>query len=676
LQTYNNIICCTKDDLLSILSRSQYNHLLEDKVLTVVRRGCYGTKALYEYDSLPPKYKQLWVAKHGTPKPAKDYTLLGNISTDPKAVEFYNNYILADGRYLPEDNQQEYILNASVLNAIHYIISDRTQLVKACGNSTKNIWQNMAAIATSIRNEFPHTLPDNHRRLKAKMKEYVTGGYETLISGKFLNKNTSVLRSGEQEALLRQLIRKHNNFDNVQISVIYNAIATKCEWKTISASTVGNYKTKWKLVTLPGRKGMVCFDNTLSMQAKREAPMLPLSFWSIDGWVAELLYQETKINDEGNSVTTYHNRLTIVVVLDAFKKYPIGYAIGSHESPALIREAVRNAYMHIEELTGKIYRCHQVQSDRYGKGTLTPFFQNAAEYYIPARAHNAKAKPIEPFFNQFNKKCCQFLPNWSGFGVASGSANQPNAEYLNKIKKDFPDRSGCEKQLKQAIELFRKECQAEYTEAIKMAPSDHLIEWSDKQYLYMLGETTGYTNRFTAAGLIATIGGEKQAYDTFDPKFRELTYLRWTLFFSPNNTDKVLAVDESQQYRFILEKKYTQPMALIDREEGDAQELAKIGSFNKDIKQRVLKSVEEDYNITSRFFDLHPELNDTTAKLLLTNSLGQHKDVRNRASIETSRKMLEKQNTRDEKIEQSNWKQTQDKWIDSKIDINDYLNKE
>ena len=53
----------------------------------------------------------------------------------------------------------------------------------------------------------------------------------------------------------------------------------------------------------------------------------------------ELYYQKTGKNSEGHNVTTYANRLTMVVVLDPFNNYPVGYAIGTHETPGLILHA-------------------------------------------------------------------------------------------------------------------------------------------------------------------------------------------------------------------------------------------------------------------------------------------------------------------------------------------------
>jgi len=56
---------------------------------------------------------------------------------------------------------------------------------------------------------------------------------------------------------------------------------------------------------------------------------------------------------------------TSAVVLDACLKYPIGYAIGTHETPQLTQAALRNAAKHTKELFGNMYRAHQIQSDRY-----------------------------------------------------------------------------------------------------------------------------------------------------------------------------------------------------------------------------------------------------------------------------------------------------------------------
>ena len=45
--------------------------------------------------------------------------------------------------------------------------------------------------------------------------------------------------------------------------------------------------------------------------------------------------------------------------------------------------------------------------------------------------------------------------------------------------------------------------------------------------------------------------------------------------FDPADKTKVMAANGDGSLRFLLEEKYIQPMALRDRKEGDAEELAR-----------------------------------------------------------------------------------------------------
>ena len=95
--------------------------------------------------------------------------------------------------------------------------------------------------------------------------------------------------------------------------------------------------------------------------------------------------------------------MTVVVVLDPFNKYPIGYATGYQESPELIKAALRNATNHTAELFGQRLRPVQIQSDNYQIKIMLPTY-GMAEYVTPAEVGNAKAKPIEPYFRRLNHK--------------------------------------------------------------------------------------------------------------------------------------------------------------------------------------------------------------------------------------------------------------------------------
>ncbi|OAV71688.1 hypothetical protein Barb6_01361 [Bacteroidales bacterium Barb6] len=197
------------------------------------------------------------------------------------------------------------------------------------------------------------------------------------------------------------------------------------------------------------------------MQVKRSGPTSPLYFRTSDGWDTELLYAEKKTNRNGHSVTTYHNRPT-VVVLDPFNHYIVGYAIGTNESTVLIRQAYRNAMEHVQKLFGGYYKPWQIQSDNYQKKNLTPFYQSCTEYYTPAAVGNAKAKVIEPFFHRWNDECFRIFCNSSGYGVKSQKFLQPSEDFIERNKAHFPNWNGVVGQIENAIAGCRAKTREAY----------------------------------------------------------------------------------------------------------------------------------------------------------------------------------------------------------------------
>lgn len=685
-ESYNNILCVTEPELTGsddpIITKGAFNmYKARNPHVHVRKGGGFGCPALFNFDLLRPDIKRRYIEKYGAPKRPSQTSLLSLIKEDYHAIEFFAQYKLADGRNLPAEKQQEYCNNAKVLNALVHLSNDRIALRKALGGRTRNVWPELAQNVILLRTDIQHTLPENHIRLHQKAEQYKQSGYSSLISGKWLNNNAAKVVDVQQEATMRSLFRKHNNLDNEQIRSLYNIVADNLGWAKITAQTVANYRVKWELETYSGRKGAISFDNAKAMQVKRSAPTYPLYYWTADGWDVELMYQATEVDSKGNSRTTYHNRLTVVVILDPSVKYPIGYAIGTHESPDLIKAAFRNAIYHTKDLFGDYYKVLQLQTDRYAQKTLTSIYEIVSEKYTPARAHNAKAKVIEPYFNRLNKKYCQFFPNWSGFGIASGSAKQPNAEYLNKIHSSFPDEFGCRHQITQIIEQERASLRDKYLEAFNEMPEQDKKTINLADVLYIAGEKTGYKNRLTAPGLVVTINGNKHEYDSYDLNFRKHADVEWTVKFNPEDTTQVLATSEDGSLRFLLTEKYVQPMALRDRKDGDSDQLQLVRGFNKQVKQQITEGMAKDYDAVDELFANNPKLDNTLAKLVLIDSKGQHKD--NKAAlrlgtgkditVKKAKKLLEKQNKKAESEQQKTWAQQQEDYLNSKIDYNKYL---
>lgn len=626
MEYYNNKLCATRDDLSVVVNYETLKKMVLRGKAERVRRPSAELPALYAVDSLPLKYKTEVYRRYPDLKAqAESKPFVESIEPDGAALDFYQRHQFGDGKYLPTDKQTEYANNAAVLNAFRLVLersdSQHRKQSKRC-ISKAEFWRKAAQALPRIADTFPHTLPENPRRLQEKFNQYVREGYGALITGKYGTRNAAKIDDDTKESLLIRLISDARNLDNAQIARIYNVVAETQGWKTITGAAVGVWREKHDLVTAGGRLGATRFRNQKSMQVKRTRPELPLLYCTIDGWVAELLYQ--KVN-ERNGTITYTNRLTIVLVLDPCINYPIGYAIGERETPELIKAALRNAANHTAELFGRRYRFNQLQSDNYGRGNLAPVYQIMGEKYTPARAHNAKSKVIEPFFNQFNRKYCQLCKNWSGFGITSNKDLQPNSEFLNKNRHDFPTEEGCRQQLVAFIERERAEKRAEYVKLFAKLPEERRLPLSDEQYLLTFGADTGYRNALEGVGLRPTIGGIKRDYDCFDPKFREYAHVRWAVKYDPDNLDHVLAVNEDGSLRFMLERKHVQPMALADRREGDAEQLARVQEFNKQLENGITERLALASNKVEQLFNDNPQL-DVATRLLLCDSRGQNKN--------------------------------------------------
>lgn len=592
------------------------------------RKACPGKPALFFLHKLPLKSQtEVYRRCPDLKAQAESKPFVESVEPDGAALDFYQRYQFDDGKYLPTDKQTEYANNAAILNAFRPVLersdSQHRKHSKRCINKA-DFWRRAAQALPRIADTFPHTLPEHPRRLREKFNQYVREGYGALITGKYRTRNAAKIDDDTKESLLFRLIADARNLDNAQIARIYNVVADAQGWKTITGAAVGVWRKKLDLVTAGGRLGATRFRNQKSMQIKRSRPTLPLLYWTLDGWTAELLYQKTEVRN-GRTVTTYTNRLTLVVVLDPCLNYPVGYAIGERENPELIKAALRNAANHTAELFGRRYRVNQLQSDNYGRGNLTPIYEVIGDKYTPARAHNAKSKVIEPFFNYFNKKYCQLCVNWAGFGITSNKDLQPNSEFLNKHRHDFPTADECRQQLAAFVERERAEKRAEYVRLFDKLSEERRLPLSDEQYLLTFGSDTGYRNALEGVGLRPTIGGIKRDYDCFDPKFREYAHVRWAVKYDPDNLDQVLAVNEDGTLRFMLERKYVQPMALADRREGDAEQLARVWGFNKKLESDTAEHYALAGDKVEQLLNDNPQL-DVATRLLLCDSRGQNKN--------------------------------------------------
>lgn len=638
MEVCNNIRCVTVEDLEGVISYNTFKSLVQRGRVERVRRGCYDTPALYNADSFPQKYKvKIYRRFPDLAAQEEARPMLDKVVLDQAAVEFFEKHQVNEsiGKGLSDEKRAEYVNNASILNAFRDMLENSDGRHVRTSHSKigrGEFWKRAAKALPRIADRWPNSLPQNARRLQEKYNLYIREGYASLISKKFNNSNSAKVNDEYKESVLAALIADGRNLDNAQIARVYNTVAGSMnpQWKKITASAVAARRKKYELVTEAPRRGAGEFRNTMSMQVARRRPSAAMLFWTVDGWLGEIYYQ--KSTERG---TTYANRLTMVVVLDTSCDYPVGYAVGEQENSALIAEALRNAVEHTAELFGRRYRACQIQSDRYAIKRMTPVYEAVGDKVTPARAHNAKAKVIEPYFKYLNKTYAQYFGSFSGFGVTSRKEGQPSAEWLNANRHNFPDEQELRGILANIIATERRIKHGRYMELWEATPQERRLPMSDESWLLTFGRSTGYRNVLEGSGLRPTIGGRKMQYDCFDPAFRRHASVRWEVRYDPDDLTRALAVSEDGSLRFMLEEKYVQPMALAERTEGDAEQLKRVMDFNRALEDDIEEQLERMHRNNEALFSHNSQLDNTLGKHLLIDSRGQHKDRYNQRRLKS-----------------------------------------
>lgn len=632
-------------------------------------------KTLVQYEALRPKDKEKLTAQFGNPYEyiAKE-PIRKMLQLDDAAERFYKDHRYDTDKELPFEHRVKYTTAASWLNLLIKLNEDKRIIKKELNLTLERFWSSVCEIIKADKID----LPFSYRRLLAKIDEYKESGYAILIDWRFGNKLSAKIGKTEtgfdetvynkQIALIRKAASMPNNFDAMQIASAVNTVFQKHNWPTISHGTVYNVCKENGHLTLPGRRGKREYNNQLQMQHLRKRPQFPLYYFTLDGWTVELLYQE------GN---TYNNRLVIVVVLDAMNNYPVGYAIGDRENTDLIRQANRNASLHINELFGGYYQPRQLQSDNYGLKNLTPFYQAMAHLHTPAAVGNAKSKVIEPYFNYLNKKYCQRFPNWSGFNVTSAKGNQPNAEFLNAIKTTFPSKEGVIAQIEMFITQERKIKIEEYMQGWQAMPEQGKISLSIMDRLMVFGKPTGYSNTITGMGLTVTIGGEKIVYDSFDSNFRANQHLKWQVVYDECDLSSILVISEDNKRRFVLDSKRALPMDVHSMVPEDHAYRNRINNFNKERKEEIIQTYITDNETVAELIGNTPlNLNDfdeAALKLMFTTGGQQKEAIQNAKGLKQVKQKQLKADVKVEKAVEHNWYNQQQQYLQSKNDFNQYL---
>ena len=596
MEYINNSLCATRGELVpSIITGVNLQNLVLRKQVKIVVRGCRGRQAQYAVDSLPKKYREECYKRYDIPPMPREKSRLEElISPYPEAVRFYHAYRLPDGRCLPQERISQYTAEAQILEAISAYWMAHTSMrgkggARPVSKGTFYGWM-VDQLGTISTSDYPHKLPQSVDNLKRKHARYKLEGLESLVHKGYNNRNASKVEQSEQEAYLLMLLAHQNQLTNRQVAKLYNEVASQRGWEHLTTSAVGKIAKRHDLLLEAGRMGATKFRANARVAIRRSKPSRSMSYWVLDGWEAELYYQQT-IEKKGANSTRYDCRLVVVVVLDASCSYPIGYAIGDRESKSLITQALMSAVHHTEDLFGARLAPRQLQMDNYDIKELMPLYASMAGKVTPAQAKNARAKIVEPYFSYLNTQYCKLQPNWAGYGVVSAQGKNPNTDALNALKHSTPTKEELISQIHLMIAEERAKKQAEYLELYDGDLTG--IELSREVYLENFGLRQDRLIGQSIYGLTPTIYGETRYYECLDLGWRQQRHQKWQVCYDPSELSTVLAISEDGQYKYLLTEKHVQPMALEDQTTQDAQELKKVRDFEGEVESWIQSKYEE-----------------------------------------------------------------------------------
>ena len=596
MEYINNSLCATRGELVpSIITGVNLQNLVLRKQVKIVVRGCRGRQAQYAVDSLPKKYREECYKRYDIPPMPREKSRLEElISPYPEAVRFYHAYRLPDGRCLPQERISQYTAEAQILEAISAYWMAHTSMrgkggARPVSKGTFYGWM-VDQLGTISTSDYPHKLPQSVDNLKRKHARYKLEGLESLVHKGYNNRNASKVEQSEQEAYLLMLLAHQNQLTNRQVAKLYNEVASQRGWEHLTTSAVGKIAKRHDLLLEAGRMGATKFRANARVAIRRSKPSRSMSYWVLDGWEAELYYQQT-IEKKGANSTRYDCRLVVVVVLDASCSYPIGYAIGDRESKSLITQALMSAVHHTETLFGARLAPRQLQMDNYDIKELMPLYASMAGKVTPAQAKNARAKIVEPYFSYLNTQYCKLQPNWAGYGVVSAQGKNPNTDALNALKHSTPTKEEVISQIHLMIAEERAKKQAEYLELYDGDLTG--IELSREVYLENFGLRQDRLIGQSIYGLTPTIYGETRYYECLDLGWRQQRHQKWQVYYDPSELSTVLAISEDGKYKYLLTEKHVQPMALEDQTTQDAQELKKVRDFEGEVESWIQSKYEE-----------------------------------------------------------------------------------
>lgn len=529
-------------------------------------------KVLIEFESLAPRYKELIQRRWPNPydQLAKE-PIRKMVEKDLLAEAWYMEYKFGDNKYLPIDTIKKYVTAASWLNMLKKADANKKEIKRSLSLSIADFYLKVFEIIKDDQIELPTT----YKWFREKMKDYQERGYEALIHKQYGNSNAKKLCEISEALLLEMIAIPHH--DDTIVCFNYNKWAEENNYKQITPGTVGNYRRANAFQLQGAKAGNKVWYNTFGKQIMRKRPSAPLLLIGSDDNDLDLYFQKDGANKKGYAIVNYFHRFKLIVVMDAFNDYILGFAYANEVTVETVKLAFLDAMYHIRELTGGWYLPHQLQTDRWGKGALDSFYQAIATY-TPATAKVARAKYIEQAFGTKWHQTLKMYPNYAGHNITAKT--RLNEDNLELLKRDFPHITKAPDYIEDFITRMRNlidektghSRQAQWLTAFTESEKSQARKISDPQMLLHFGTPHTYINEITNKGVTATINGTERNYEIPADLYLQTIGKRVQVIYEPYDYSRVLVTD-GDKLRFIAREYQYMPSAIADFQSGDRARL-------------------------------------------------------------------------------------------------------
>lgn len=411
---------------------------------TELRRGCLNnSEPLVTWESVPQYIKDLVVEKFGHPKEASKLSLLEqNYVRDAKAFDFYSAYKKSNGEFLTDKFIQEYTANASVLNAMHAVLTDKIGLRKALGGKTTGLHADMVRVIYSYKDKWEHTLPNSERLIRFYYKPYIKDGYEALISGKIDNDNSrkvdsfivkflNTLFAGQShKPTMTEVAQQYKAFRGGYIEDIINSTTGEVydykdkRFKDLSHSTITNYLREW--------------ENKIGTYAKRGDNIRTVQLFKPSHRFQQTMYAGSIISVDDRQPPFYYNsdkdRVWFYKGIDLASGCWIAWVHGSSKEGLILdfyREIVRNYHEWGFNLP------YELECEMHLNSAFTDTFLKEGAMFskVKMEANNPRGKRIERHFGHLRHEAERRLEGWVARPFAKLESQQKaNEDYSGKIK--------------------------------------------------------------------------------------------------------------------------------------------------------------------------------------------------------------------------------------------------